>query len=69
MPGLVGKSGAPVRLICPNCDAEYEVPDSVIPAEGRDVQCSNCGTTWFFDPSAPVADDIVDDPGEPEADP
>jgi predicted Zn finger-like uncharacterized protein len=36
-----------MRLSCPNCDAEYEVDDSAIPAEGRDVQCSNCATTWF----------------------
>lgn len=36
-----------MRLVCPNCDAQYEVVDDVIPAEGRDVQCSNCGQTWF----------------------
>ncbi|MGZ2258997.1 zinc-ribbon domain-containing protein [Roseobacter sp. A03A-229] len=36
-----------MRLICPNCDAQYEVPDDVMPPEGRDVQCSNCGQTWF----------------------
>lgn len=36
-----------MRLICPNCDAQYEVVDDVIPVEGRDVQCSNCGQTWF----------------------
>jgi predicted Zn finger-like uncharacterized protein len=36
-----------MRLICPNCDAQYEVPDQVIPTSGRDVQCSNCGQTWF----------------------
>lgn len=36
-----------MRLICPNCDAEYEVDASVIPEAGRDVQCSNCGHTWF----------------------
>jgi len=36
-----------MRLICPNCDAQYEVDDSVIPEGGRDVQCSNCGYTWF----------------------
>lgn len=36
-----------MRLICPNCDAQYEVSDDVIPTEGRDVQCSNCGQTWF----------------------
>ncbi|MDW4499046.1 zinc-ribbon domain-containing protein [Sulfitobacter sp. D35] len=36
-----------MRLICPNCDAQYEVPEGVMPPEGRDVQCSNCGQTWF----------------------
>lgn len=36
-----------MRLICPNCDAQYEVPLDVIPDAGRDVQCSNCGHTWF----------------------
>ena len=36
-----------MRLTCPNCGAQYEVPDEVIPFDGRDVQCSNCGDTWF----------------------
>ena len=39
--------GKNMRLICPNCGAQYEVPDDVIPDGGRDVQCSNCGDTWF----------------------
>lgn len=32
---------------CPNCNAKYEVPNDIIPATGRDVQCSNCSKTWF----------------------
>jgi predicted Zn finger-like uncharacterized protein len=36
-----------MRLVCPNCDAKYEVPDDAIPEEGRDVQCSSCGHAWF----------------------
>ncbi len=36
-----------MRLVCPNCDAEYEVDDAAIPRTGRDVQCSNCGHAWF----------------------
>ncbi|MEZ5912661.1 MAG: zinc-ribbon domain-containing protein [Paracoccaceae bacterium] len=36
-----------MRLICPNCDAQYEVDDAAIPEAGRDVQCSNCGHAWF----------------------
>lgn len=53
-----------MRLICPNCGAQYEVPDEVIPSSGRDVQCSNCGDTWFqhHQSLAPVASS-EDDPG------
>ena len=40
-------TGGNMRLTCPNCGAQYEVPDEVIPETGRDVQCSNCGDTWF----------------------
>ncbi|MEM9426051.1 MAG: zinc-ribbon domain-containing protein [Pseudomonadota bacterium] len=36
-----------MRLVCPNCSAQYEIDGSMIPEEGRDVQCSNCGHTWF----------------------
>lgn len=36
-----------MRLTCPNCGARYEVDEAMIPPEGRDVQCSNCTTTWF----------------------
>jgi predicted Zn finger-like uncharacterized protein len=43
-----------MRLICPNCDAQYEVGDSAIPAGGRDVQCSNCGNTWYQLPDQAV---------------
>ena len=49
-----------MRLICPNCGAQYEVPDEVIPAEGRDVQCSDCGQTWFqHSPERAVEDDLL----------
>ncbi|MBC7735921.1 MAG: zinc-ribbon domain-containing protein [Candidatus Saccharibacteria bacterium] len=36
-----------MRLVCVNCDAEYEVDAAAIPLTGRDVQCSNCGHGWF----------------------
>ena len=41
-----------MRLICPNCSAQYEIDVTLIPDEGRDVQCSNCGHTWFELPPA-----------------
>jgi predicted Zn finger-like uncharacterized protein len=36
-----------MRLICPNCGAQYDVADDAIPESGRDVQCSNCNHIWF----------------------
>ena len=45
-----------MRLVCPNCSAQYEIDASMIPDEGRDVQCSNCGHTWFELP--PPASDM-----------
>lgn len=62
-----------MRLTCPNCGAQYEVPDEVIPESGRDVQCSNCGDTWFqhhpdHEPEETEAEDIGwDAPSDPEA--
>lgn len=49
-----------MRLICPNCGAQYEVPDEAIPESGRDVQCSNCGHTWFERPGESL--DAEDEP-------
>jgi predicted Zn finger-like uncharacterized protein len=60
-----------MRLACPNCGAEYEVADDVIPESGRDVQCSNCGHTWFEQPGAaatPAAPAPDTDPAPDEAD-
>ena len=55
-----------MRLICPNCGAQYEVADDVIPQAGRDVQCSNCGQTWFEHPGASeAAEDGIDLPPPP----
>ncbi|MEY8802376.1 zinc-ribbon domain-containing protein [Leisingera sp. XS_AS12] len=50
-----------MRLTCPNCAAQYEVPEEVIPAEGRDVQCSNCGETWFQAAAAWAAEPTTTD--------
>jgi predicted Zn finger-like uncharacterized protein len=40
-----------MRLVCPNCGAQYEVDDRVIPESGRDVQCSACGHAWYQMPA------------------
>jgi predicted Zn finger-like uncharacterized protein len=35
-----------MRLTCPNCGIEYEVPEGQV-ASGRHVQCTACHTRWF----------------------
>ena len=63
------RTGVTMRLTCPNCSAQYEVPGEVIPQDGRDVQCSDCGHTWFqtrAETTAP-AEDSADQPPEPDA--
>ena len=61
-----------MRLICPNCDAQYEVADDAIPDEGRDVQCSSCGHAWYqLSPAALAAQaaeaELFDAPDAPPA--
>ncbi|PIE10207.1 MAG: thioredoxin [Rhodobacterales bacterium] len=60
-----------MRLICPNCGAQYEIDEGLIPAAGRDVQCSNCGHTWFETPGASVeAETLAEEiPAEQEVTP
>lgn len=63
-----------MRLICPNCDAQYEVAEGAIPEVGRDVQCSNCGHAWFqFPPESELAaetdDALFDAPEAPAVEP
>jgi len=59
-----------MRLICPNCVAQYEVDDNVIPPEGRDVQCANCGHNWFQDSvqMLSIEPEIPSGTGDPESD-
>ena len=55
-----------MRLICPSCEANYEVDDRVIPDDGRDVQCSNCGHTWFQKSAAMLAEEAETEASEAE---
>ena len=48
-----------MRLICPNCGAQYAIDDGLIPETGREVQCSACGTLWFQAYAGSARDDDV----------
>ena len=60
-----------MRLICPSCGAQYDVPDDAIPEAGRDVQCSNCNHTWFqlHTTAAPIAEPAAPQPARKPLDP
>jgi predicted Zn finger-like uncharacterized protein len=59
-----------MRIVCPNCAAEYEVDAALIPDTGRDVQCSSCGHAWFVvHPDQIAADESEQALFEPPAPP
>ena len=37
-------------ITCPSCDKKFNVDDSLIPNEGRSLQCSFCKKKWHFKP-------------------
>lgn len=55
-----------MRLTCPQCSTEYEVPDTAL-APGRRLRCERCGHQWRQEApdSAPPAPETF----EPEAPP
>ncbi len=36
---------------CNNCSKIFEVNSSLIPSNGRNIQCGSCKFTWFYNPS------------------
>ena len=35
-------------ITCPNCKKQFKIDNSLIPDEGRDVQCGSCDHIWFY---------------------
>ena len=35
-------------ITCPSCKKKFEVNDSLIPKNGRLLNCGSCNETWFF---------------------
>jgi predicted Zn finger-like uncharacterized protein len=35
-----------MRLSCPQCQTEYEVPESALVGRPRTLRCADCGTKW-----------------------
>jgi len=35
-------------ITCPNCNKQFKIDSSLIPDEGRDLQCGSCNHIWFY---------------------
>ena len=35
-------------ITCPNCNKQFQIDNSLIPDEGRDLQCGSCNNVWFY---------------------
>ena len=35
-------------ITCPNCNKQFKIDNSLIPNEGRDLQCGSCNHIWFY---------------------
>ena len=35
-------------ISCPNCNKKFKIDNSLIPDEGRDLQCGLCNHIWFY---------------------
>ena len=36
-------------ITCPNCNKQFQIDNSLIPEEGRDLQCGSCNNVWFYE--------------------
>ena len=37
-------------ITCPNCNKQFKIDSSLIPDDGRDLQCGSCDHVWFYEP-------------------
>jgi predicted Zn finger-like uncharacterized protein len=44
-----------MRLVCPSCQAAYEVPDHRLGSGPRRLRCARCGQEWTVEPAPATA--------------
>jgi len=62
-----------IEIVCPSCQAQYQLPDGSIGPEGRKVNCSSCSHKWraYAEGATPVpeAEPVAESEPVPEAEP
>ena len=48
-----------MRLSCPNCQTEYDVPDAALTGRSRTLRCATCMTQWKVPALAMYRDEPV----------
>jgi predicted Zn finger-like uncharacterized protein len=43
-----------MRIVCPSCEATYEVPKSLLGDGGKLVRCARCGKEWLPEATPPA---------------
>jgi predicted Zn finger-like uncharacterized protein len=52
-----------MRIVCPSCNAAYDVPDAILAGGPRVVKCARCGGEWTPAPAgAPTPAPATDKP-------
>ena len=39
-------------ITCPNCNKQFKIDNSLIPDDGRELQCGSCKYVWFYKPES-----------------
>lgn len=59
-----------MRIVCPSCQAAYEVPEKLLSGAPRKVRCARCGDAWVPEAvvvAVPAVEEVR--PPAPEAEP
>jgi predicted Zn finger-like uncharacterized protein len=56
-----------MRIVCPSCQAAYEVPDKLLSSGPRKVRCAKCGKDWMAEAEAPAEDEVAEPPADAAA--
>lgn len=48
-----------MRIACPSCAAEYDVPDRLLAGPARSLRCARCGAGFALPGAAPTAAEAV----------
>jgi predicted Zn finger-like uncharacterized protein len=51
-----------MRIVCPSCQAAYEVPEALLGAGARRLRCARCANEWVPDLPAAAVPAVVEPP-------